>query len=159
MTTTDIIGLLSLIASTVLSIAVIIMTSLNAKVSKAMFQNQIQIQKGATELQILHEINETAKTVIDKRVDAAVKGSKRDALNNALYTAEENYLNVFEVACGLYDCGDNVNDKLDKKSFENLYKKAVIDLVENEKFKVHLKGAYETIWKVYAKWEQDKKKQ
>lgn len=63
----------------------------------------------------------------------------------------ENYINVYEIACGLF-----LDNKIDKKRFRETYIDDIKNLCEKDTFKKQMQPdgtlKYNNIWKVYHSW-------
>lgn len=73
-----------------------------------------------------------------------------EILKKRLHSCIENYLNVYEVACGLY-----LGVKIDVSRFESTYIEDIKNLCEESAFKKQMQpeaaSKYKNIWKVYHK--------
>ncbi len=74
-----------------------------------------------------------------------------EVLRQRQASVTENYINVYEVACGAY-----IDNKIDKRRFQETYTDDIKSLCEKPAFKRQMQpegtSKYNTIWKVYHSW-------
>ena len=92
-----------------------------------MVSTQTLTAQGAFETQIRSLISDATKELTHYSVELQ-KSPDNTILQQAYFTAEEQYRNAYEEACGKY-----IDNKIDKIRFEKLYKQEIYKLVNDEK--------------------------
>ena len=114
-----------------------------------MVSTQTLTAQGAFETQIRSLISDAAKELTHYSVELQ-KSPDNTILQQAYFTAEEQYRNAYEEACGKY-----IDNKIDKIRFEKLYKQEIYKLVndENQKqFYATNQSTYASTISVYKEW-------
>ena len=91
-----------------------------------MVSTQTLTAQGAFETQIRSLISDATKELTHYSVELQ-KSPDNTILQQAYFTAEEQYRNAYEEACGKY-----IDNKIDKIRFEKLYKQEIYKLVNDE---------------------------
>ncbi len=117
------------------------------------YNNMVSIQtltaQGAFETQIRSLISDATKEITHYAVELQ-RDPKNPILQQAYFTAEEQYRNAYEEACGKY-----IDGKIDKIRFEKLYKQEIYKLVNdtNQKnFYATNQSTYASTISVYKEW-------
>ena len=117
------------------------------------YNNMVSIQtltaQGAFETQIRSLISDDTKEITHYAVELQ-HDPKNSILQQAYFTAEEQYRNAYEEACGKY-----IDGKIDKIRFEKLYKQEIYKLVNdtNQKnFYATNQSTYASTISVYKEW-------
>ncbi|MCI8667648.1 MAG: hypothetical protein HFG82_13450 [Dorea sp.] len=105
-----------------------------------MVSTQTLTAQGAFETQIRSLISDATKELTHYSVELQ-KSPNNTILQQAYFTAEEQYRNAYEEACGKY-----IDNKIDKIRFEKLYKQEIYKLVNDE----NQKQFYATNQSTYA---------
>ena len=114
-----------------------------------MVSTQTLTAQGAFETQIRSLISDATKELTHYSVELQ-RSPDNTILQQAYYTAEEQYRNAYEEACGKY-----IDNKIDKIRFEKLYKQEIYKLVndENQKqFYATNQSTYASTISVYKEW-------
>ncbi len=114
-----------------------------------MVSTQTLTAQGAFETQIRSLISDATKELTHYSVELQ-RSPDNTILQQAYYTAEEQYRNAYEEACGKY-----IDNKIDKIRFEKLYKQEIYKLVndENQKqFYATNQSTYTSTISVYKEW-------
>lgn len=114
-----------------------------------MVSTQTLTAQGAFETQIRSLISDATKELTHYTVELQ-RSPDNTILQQAYYTAEEQYRNAYEEACGKY-----IDNKIDKIRFEKLYKQEIYKLVndENQKqFYATNQSTYASTISVYKEW-------
>ena len=114
-----------------------------------MVSTQTLTAQGAFETQIRSLISDATKELTHYSVELQ-KSPDNTILQQAYFTAEEQYRNAYEEACGKY-----IDNKIDKIRFEKLYKQEIYKLVndENQKqFYATNQSTYASTISVYKEW-------
>ena len=114
-----------------------------------MVSTQTLTAQGAFETQIRSLISDATKALTHYSVELQ-KSPDNTILQQAYFTAEEQYRNAYEEACGKY-----IDNKIDKIRFEKLYKQEIYKLVndENQKqFYATNQSTYASTISVYKEW-------
>ena len=114
-----------------------------------MVSTQTLTSHGAFETQIRSLISDATKELTHYSVELQ-RSPDNTILQQAYYTAEEQYRNAYEEACGKY-----IDNKIDKIRFEKLYKQEIYKLVndENQKqFYATNQSTYASTISVYKEW-------
>ncbi|MCM1046782.1 MAG: hypothetical protein NC417_14860 [Candidatus Gastranaerophilales bacterium] len=114
-----------------------------------MVSTQTLTAQGAFETQIRSLISDATKELTHYAVELQ-KNSDNTILQQAYFTAEEQYRNAYEEACGKY-----IDGKIDKVRFEKLYKQEIYKLVndDNQKnFYATNQSTYASTISVYKEW-------
>lgn len=114
-----------------------------------MVATQTLTAQGAFETQIRSLISDATKELTHYAVELQ-KNSDNTILQQAYFTAEEQYRNAYEEACGKY-----IDNKIDKIRFEKLYKQEIYKLVndKNQKqFYATNQSTYASTISVYKEW-------
>lgn len=114
-----------------------------------MFSTQTLTAQGAFETQIRSLISDATKELTHYAVELQ-KDPHNKILQQAYFTAEEQYRNAYEEACGKY-----IDGKIDKIRFEKLYKQEIYKLVNDENQKEYYatnQSKYASTISVYKKW-------
>jgi len=105
--------------------------------------------------QLEQALLEIASLKKDKNV-SELNESEEQYLNILLKRKDssiENYLNVYEVACGLFQ-----DNKIDTVRFKKTYADDINNLCKKDAYKKQMhpesKSKYKSIWTVYHKWNQ-----
>jgi len=99
--------------------------------------------------------SEIAKLSSEKEISELNKHENRflEILKKRQGSAIENYINVYEVACGSF-----LDNKIDTRRFRKTYADDIKNLCEKDAFKKQMQpegtSKYTTIWKVYHSWFQ-----
>ena len=114
-----------------------------------MVSTQTLTAQRAFETQIRSLISDATKELTHYSVELQ-RSPDNTILQQAYYTAEEQYRNAYEEACGKY-----IDNKIDKIRFEKLYKQEIYKLVndENQKqFYATNQSTYASTISVYKEW-------
>ncbi|WFA88039.1 hypothetical protein [Paenibacillus amylolyticus] len=118
-----------------------------------------QFVSGQTELLLNQTIGETKRHLVEVTFRLSELSNRdenqveqlSDMLGTLLKSAQENHLNAYESACGLY-----LDNKIDKIRFKKLYilelRQLVTGNVYQEFFYPDIKSSYQAILKVYKEW-------
>lgn len=115
----------------------------------SMVLTQTLTAQGAFETQIRSLISDATKELTHYAVELQ-RDSNNKILQQAFLTAEEQYRNAYEEACGKY-----VDGKIDKVRFEKLYKQEIYKLVNDEtqkQFYATNQSTYASTISVYKNW-------
>lgn len=129
-------------------INIFLYTRLTSKYN-SMVQTQTLTAQGAFETQIRSLISDSTKEINIYAVELA-KDPSNSILQQAFFTAEEQYRNAYEEACGKY-----VDNKIDKIRFEKMYKQEIYKLLNNENQKQYYatnQSTYSSTIAVYKEW-------
>ena len=114
-----------------------------------MVSTQTLTAQGAFETQIRSLISDAMKELTHYAVELQ-KSPDNSILQQAYFTAEEQYRNAYEEACGKY-----IDNKIDKIRFEKLYKQELYKLVNDENQKQYYatnQSTYASNISVYKEW-------
>ncbi len=114
-----------------------------------MVSTQTLTAQGAFETQIRSLISDATKELTHYAVELQ-KSPDNSILQQAYFTAEEQYRNAYEEACGKY-----IDNKIDKIRFEKLYKQELYKLVNDENQKQYYatnQSTYASTISVYKEW-------
>ena len=114
-----------------------------------MVSTQTLTAQGAFETQIRSLISDATKELTHYSVELQ-RSPDNTILQQAYYTAEEQYRNAYEEACGKY-----IDNKIDKIRFEKLYKQEIYKLVNDENQKQYYatnQPTYASTISVYKEW-------
>lgn len=114
-----------------------------------MVLTQTLTAQGAFETQIRSLISDATKELTHYAVELQ-RDSNNKILQQAFLTAEEQYRNAYEEACGKY-----IDGKIDKVRFEKLYKQEIYKLVNDEtqkQFYATNQSTYASTISVYKNW-------
>ena len=116
---------------------------------ESMIYSNIATARGPIE----HVSLEIAKLLLGKKVSELNERDNQllEILKKKQNCVIENYINVYEIACGLF-----LDNKIDKKRFRETYTDNIKNLCEKDAFKKQMQPEstlkYTTIWKVYHSW-------
>lgn len=114
-----------------------------------MVNTQTLTAQGAFETQIRSLISDATKNITYYSVEIS-KDPTNEILQQAYFTAEEQYRNAYEEACGKY-----IDGKIDKSRFEKLYKQEIYKLVnsaEQKEYYATNQSTYCSTIAVYKEW-------
>ncbi|KAI4450505.1 hypothetical protein C823_005042 [Eubacterium plexicaudatum ASF492] len=114
-----------------------------------MVSTQTLTAQGTFETQIRSLISDATKELTHYTVELQ-KSPDNSILQQVYFTAEEQYRNAYEEACGKY-----IDNKFDKIRFEKLYKQEIYKLVNDENQKQYYatnQPTYASTISVYKEW-------
>ena len=139
---------IAVLALVVSAINVILYFKLQGKYNE-MTETQMLTAQGAIETQIRSEISNASKELRYWGV-AAQKEPENQIVQQAFFSAEEEYRNAYEDACGKY-----IDKKIDAQRFEKMYKQEINKLVNNPdqaQFYATNQTPYASTVEVYKRW-------
>ncbi len=144
----DIAIIISIVSLIVSIVNVLMYIKLTIKYN-AMVSTQTLTAQGAFETQIRSLISDATKEITHYAIELQ-REPENSILQQAYFTAEEQYRNAYEEACGKY-----IDGKIDKVRFEKLYKQEIYKLVNDDnqkKFYATNQSTYASTISVYKEW-------
>lgn len=151
--------------SIILSVLAIVVSILAYTRANSIATRANEIALGNIELYIRERITSTRErvnsmalsmgTILSKQKKTSDDKRMLEIYEKAFNEAIEDNINAYEDACAKY-----LDNKVDQKRFEKLYKVEIRQLVQNVEYKKYFDGitsTYRCILKVYEQWENPEK--
>lgn len=130
----------------------LVVTIIGVFIQLAIFRKTFAIQKGQLEIQI-RDLIERTRTHAETALKA-VRSNSSEKIKQAANAALESHLNAYDEACQKY-----IENKIDQKSFKNLYFHEIYNLINNDNLKEKFvrPTKYGATRQVYDEWFPEKK--